>query len=135
MATRRWVEDALQALRESLHPVPAELNELDWKAALSPQRDRLVEHLIALANLRNGGTLAYGIESVLNNPLFSGPRFLRSLMSVERRTERRMMRAQRSRSFLISNRRLCPAPQSTACSASPSAPFSGLRPSRPSDFM
>ena len=28
MATRRWVEDALQALRESLHPVPAELNEL-----------------------------------------------------------------------------------------------------------
>ncbi len=62
MATRRWVEDALQALRESLHPVPAELNELDWKAALSPQRDRLVEHLIALANLRNGGTLACGID-------------------------------------------------------------------------
>lgn len=62
MATRRWVEDALQALRESLHPVPAELNELDWKAALSPHRDRLIEHLIALANLRNGGTLAYGID-------------------------------------------------------------------------
>jgi ATP-dependent DNA helicase RecG len=63
MATRRWVEDALQALQESLHPVPAELNELDWKAALSPQRERLVEHLIALANLRNGGTLAYGIDN------------------------------------------------------------------------
>jgi ATP-dependent DNA helicase RecG len=63
MATRRWVEDALQALRESLHPVPAELNELDWKAALSPQRERLVEHLIALANLRNGGTLVYGIDN------------------------------------------------------------------------
>lgn len=63
MATRRWVDDALQALHESLHPVPSELNELDWKAALSPQRDRLVEHLIALANLRNGGTLAYGIDN------------------------------------------------------------------------
>lgn len=62
MATRRWVDGALQALQESLQPVPAELNELDWEAALSPQRDRLVEHLIALANLRNGGTLVYGID-------------------------------------------------------------------------
>lgn len=62
MATRRWVDDALQALRESLHPVPAELNELDWKAAPSPQHERLVEHLIAMANLRNGGTLAFGIN-------------------------------------------------------------------------
>jgi ATP-dependent DNA helicase RecG len=50
-------------MQESLHPVVAELNELDWKAALSPQRERLVEHLIALANLRNGGTLAYGIDN------------------------------------------------------------------------
>lgn len=63
MATRRWVDDALQALQESLYPVPAELNELDWKAAVSPQRERLTEHLIALANLRNGGTLAYGIDN------------------------------------------------------------------------
>jgi hypothetical protein len=57
MTTRRWVDLATLALHESLHPVPAELNELDWKAALSTQRERLVEHLIAMANLRNGGTL------------------------------------------------------------------------------
>jgi ATP-dependent DNA helicase RecG len=63
MATRRWVEHAQQALRESLGRVPAELNELDWKAALSPQRERLVEHLIAMANLRNGGTLVLGIDN------------------------------------------------------------------------
>jgi ATP-dependent DNA helicase RecG len=63
MTTRRWVGLATLALRESLHPVPAELNELDWKAALSTQRERLIEHLIAMANLRNGGTLAYGIDN------------------------------------------------------------------------
>lgn len=63
MSTRRWVDQALAALHESLHPVPAELNELDWKAALSPQRERLVEHLVAMANLRNGGTLVVGIDN------------------------------------------------------------------------
>ena len=63
MATRRWVEHAEQALRESLGPLPAELNELDWKAGLSPQSERLVEHLIAMANLRNGGTLVVGIAN------------------------------------------------------------------------
>lgn len=63
MATRRWVDDATQALHESLRPVPAELNELDWKAALSPQRERLVEHLIAMGNLRSGGTLVFGIDN------------------------------------------------------------------------
>ena len=62
MANRQWVDSAVQVLRESLRPVPHELNELDWKAGLSPQRDRLTEHLIALGNLRNGGTLAFGID-------------------------------------------------------------------------
>ncbi len=63
MATRRWVDQALAALHESLRPLPAELNELDWKAALSTQRERLAEHLIAMANLRNGGTLVFGIAN------------------------------------------------------------------------
>jgi ATP-dependent DNA helicase RecG len=63
MSTRRWVDQALAALHESLRPVPTELNELDWKAALSPQRERLVEHLVAMANLRNGGSLVYGIAN------------------------------------------------------------------------
>jgi hypothetical protein len=41
-------------------------------------------------------------------------------------------RAQQSRSTARLTRRLSPAPHLTACSASPSAPLSGLRPSRPS---
>ena len=31
MATKLWVNDALQILAESFAPVPHELNELDWK--------------------------------------------------------------------------------------------------------
>jgi len=49
-------------LRESLEPVPHELNELDWKLGLSAQKDRLTQHLIAFANYPNGGFLAYGIR-------------------------------------------------------------------------
>ena len=32
MSTKHWVAAALQSLAESLHPVPHEVNELDWKA-------------------------------------------------------------------------------------------------------
>lgn len=62
MATKFWVADALLALKESLAPLPHELNELDWKARLSDQKDRLTEHLIAFANHPNGGYLAFGID-------------------------------------------------------------------------
>ena len=61
MATKLWVSDALQALDESLSPLPHELNELDWKARLSDDKDRLAEHLMAFANQANGGTLVFGI--------------------------------------------------------------------------
>lgn len=63
MATRIWVSVALQCLGECLHPVPHEVNELDWKARLSDHKDRLAEHLMALANQRNGGVLAFGIDN------------------------------------------------------------------------
>jgi ATP-dependent DNA helicase RecG len=62
MATKFWVADGLLALKESLAPLPHELNELDWKARLSDQKDRLTEHLIAFANHPNGGYLAFGID-------------------------------------------------------------------------
>ncbi|RCB02505.1 hypothetical protein C6A52_25910, partial [Escherichia coli] len=54
MATKLWVSEALQILAESLVPVPHELNELDWKAQLSDEKDRLAEHLMAFANHPNG---------------------------------------------------------------------------------
>ena len=57
-----WVSVALELLKQGLEPVPHEINELDWKTALSRDRERLTEHLIAFANLSNGGFLVYGIR-------------------------------------------------------------------------
>jgi ATP-dependent DNA helicase RecG len=62
MATKLWVSEALQILAESLAPVPHELNELDWKARLSDQKERLAEHLMAFANHPNGGYLVFGVN-------------------------------------------------------------------------
>jgi ATP-dependent DNA helicase RecG len=44
-----WLEHAQRCLENSLRPVPYETNGLDWKAALSDNKDRLVEHLSAFA--------------------------------------------------------------------------------------
>jgi ATP-dependent DNA helicase RecG len=62
MATKHWVTEALRCLDESLGPLPHEVNELDWKARLSDNRDRLAEHLMAFGNHRDGGTLVFGIN-------------------------------------------------------------------------
>lgn len=63
MANKHWVTDALAILAESLSPLPHELNELDWKASLSTHKDRLAEHLMAMANHPNGGVLVFGIHN------------------------------------------------------------------------
>lgn len=63
MASKHWVADALAILTESLSPLPHELNELDWKASLSTHKDRLAEHLMAMANQPNGGVLVFGINN------------------------------------------------------------------------
>ncbi|MCX7309738.1 MAG: ATP-binding protein, partial [Afipia sp.] len=54
---------ALELLRASLEPPKHELNELDWKAALSPDKKRLTEHLSALANQPGGGYLVFGVDN------------------------------------------------------------------------
>ena len=59
--SKHWIVHALSSLKSSLEPVPHELNELDWKVSLSDNKDRLTEHLIALANLPTGGYLVYGV--------------------------------------------------------------------------
>lgn len=46
-----WLTKAVDFLKASLEPPKHELNELDWKGALSPDKKRLSEHLSALANL------------------------------------------------------------------------------------
>ncbi len=58
---KTWTIKALELLRASLEPPRHELNEIDWKAALSPDKKRLTEHLSAFANHPGGGFLAFGI--------------------------------------------------------------------------
>jgi len=61
---------------------------------------------------------------------------LRQRASIARKAVKSIrQQSQKSRSFLISSRMLWPAPHKTACSASPSAPFNGFLPKRPSIFM
>ncbi|MFH1319550.1 MAG: ATP-binding protein [Bacteroidota bacterium] len=56
-------ETAIQLLNKSLHPVPIELNELDWKSGLSENSERLAQHISAFANSPGGGYMAFGIGS------------------------------------------------------------------------
>jgi predicted HTH transcriptional regulator len=51
-----------ELLQRSIHPVSSELNELDWKSALSDKSERLAQHLSAFANTPGGGFLVFGIS-------------------------------------------------------------------------
>ena len=61
MTNKYWIPSVLSILEQSLRPVPHEVNELDWKASLSEDKDRLSEHLMAFANYRDGGSLVFGV--------------------------------------------------------------------------
>ena len=58
-----WQEWALKKLQDSLVPIPAELNELDWKSGLSCKTERLAQHISAFANLKGGGILVFGVNN------------------------------------------------------------------------
>ena len=60
---KTWIKKALDLLKASLEPPRHELNELDWKADLSPDKKRLTEHLSAFSNLPGGGFLVFGIDA------------------------------------------------------------------------
>lgn len=60
---KAWMTKARELLSASLVPPKHELNELDWKAALSPDKKRLTEHLSAMANQPGGGYLVFGVDS------------------------------------------------------------------------
>jgi predicted HTH transcriptional regulator len=57
-----WKNKAIKCLKDSLYPVPTELNEIDWKSGLSPKTDRLAQHLCAFSNQKGGGFLVFGIN-------------------------------------------------------------------------
>ena len=58
-----WIDKAKKYLDASLSPIPHELNELDWKEALSDDNERTAQHLSAFANQQGGGFFSFGIDS------------------------------------------------------------------------
>lgn len=57
-----WQEKVIKCLKNSLYPIPSELNEIDWKSGLSPKTDRLAQHLCAFSNQEGGGFLVFGVN-------------------------------------------------------------------------
>jgi ATP-dependent DNA helicase RecG len=60
---KNWIEKAILYLDKSLGKVPTELNEIDWKEDLSPNNDKLCQHISAFANMPGGGFLVFGINN------------------------------------------------------------------------
>jgi ATP-dependent DNA helicase RecG len=58
-----WSQKALDFLNKSRKPIPVELNEIDWKSALSDNNDKLACHLSAFSNLSGGGFMAFGVNN------------------------------------------------------------------------
>jgi len=58
-----WKERAINCLKDSLYPIPTELNEIDWKSGLSEKTERLAQHLCAFSNLEGGGFLVFGVNN------------------------------------------------------------------------
>jgi predicted HTH transcriptional regulator len=58
-----WKDKAIKILKDSLYPIPSELNELDWKSGLSDKTERLAQHISAFANMKGGGILVYGVNN------------------------------------------------------------------------
>lgn len=65
----QWIDKAIKLLKDSLEPIPSELNEIDWKSGLSDKTDRLAQHMSAFANHLCGGILVYGVND--DGSLFS----------------------------------------------------------------
>lgn len=66
---KTWIAKAIQWLDKSLGKVPSELNEIDWKASLSPNNDKLLKHIAAFSNLPGGGFLTFGIDNKMGTIL------------------------------------------------------------------
>ncbi|WP_461532981.1 ATP-binding protein [Sinomicrobium sp.] len=60
---KSWIPKALQYLEKSLGKVAVELNELDWKEAISPNNAKLCQHISAFANMPGGGFIVFGIKN------------------------------------------------------------------------
>lgn len=61
---KNWIDRVFNLLTLCFDTVPVELNEMDWKLTLSPNKDRLAEHISAFANHPGGGFLVFGLDDV-----------------------------------------------------------------------
>lgn len=61
-------QEVISLMTRSLKPIRQELNELDWKNGISPQKKRLVQHLSAFANYSGGGFIVLGIDDASGIP-------------------------------------------------------------------
>lgn len=60
---KSWIPKALEYLEKSLGKVAVELNELDWKENISPNNNKLCQHISAFANMPGGGFIVFGINN------------------------------------------------------------------------
>lgn len=60
---KAWVSKALEYLEKSLGKVSVELNELDWKETISPNNNKLCQHISAFASTPGGGFIVFGIKN------------------------------------------------------------------------
>lgn len=58
-----WINKAKEYLQNCLKSIPLEINELEWKETLSPNNEKLKQHLSAFANQPAGGFIVFGIEN------------------------------------------------------------------------
>ncbi|MBK9688502.1 MAG: putative DNA binding domain-containing protein [Saprospiraceae bacterium] len=59
---KNWISRAFALLDSSLSKIPIELNELDWKENISPNPNKLAQHMSAFANYPGGGFIVFGIN-------------------------------------------------------------------------
>jgi len=64
---KSWIIKAYAYLDKSLGEIPSELNEIDWKQALTPNNAKMCKSLSAFANLPGGGYLVFGINNKTAN--------------------------------------------------------------------
>jgi len=66
---KSWEIRALALLKQSLHTLFNESNELDWKESLSPNHEKLSQHLCAFSNHPDGGYLVFGVNDKTKKPI------------------------------------------------------------------
>jgi predicted HTH transcriptional regulator len=66
---KAWINKAIELLDKSLGTVPQELNELDWKEDLSPNKEKLCKHISAFANHPGGGYIVFGVNDKTAQPI------------------------------------------------------------------